>query len=161
MIEYFNTHLHAFWFTAGFLLLAIELLVLGFSTGFVLFLGLGALLTGGLLWAGILSDTWLASIGSFALSSALISAALWKPLKSMEKTRNNDVHDTSSDFVGLVFNLESDLSSNSTSKTRYSGIEWKVELDEGSLNKQLGAGTRVTVVSVDAGKFRVAPLDES
>ena len=40
MVEYFNDNIYSFWFVVGFLLLIIEALALGFSTGFILFIGL-------------------------------------------------------------------------------------------------------------------------
>lgn len=162
MIEYFNTHMHAFWFATGFILLATELLVLGFATGFVLFLGLAALATGGLLWAEIIPLTWLSSIATFSLSSIVISASLWKPFKSLEKNRKPKTKDNSSDIIGHRFRLENDISFKRPGATRYSGIEWKVEIEENDDIDRIVSGTLVSVVSVDAGKFRVMPVvDES
>ncbi len=159
MVAYFNTHLYAFWFAAGFAMLAVELLVLGFSTGFVLFLGLAALTTGGLLWFEILPATWLASIASFAIGSVIISLVLWKPLKRLEVSNRNPAKDNTSDFIGMKFRLDSTISLTNAGKTRYSGIDWKVEIDEAAKVKQIAAGSLVSVVSLDAGKFRVVPAE--
>lgn len=160
MIEFFNTHLHAFWFTAGFILLAIELLVLGFATGFVLFLGIAALITGGLLWGEVVPLTWLSSIATFVISSVIVSALLWKPFKNLENKRKIPAKDNSSDIIGYQFRLENNITTQSPGKTRYSGIDWKVEIDFESSLESISAGTVVTVKSVDAGKFRVVPVEK-
>ncbi len=155
MIEFFNNNIHSFWFAVGFLLLIIEALALGFSTGFVLFVGLGALLTGGLLWFGLVPATWLASITTFTVSSALVSFALWKPLRKFQDNNKPPEKDNTSDLIGLKFRLDADISTTTPGKTRYSGIEWSVEIDHGSDIKEISAGSLVVVVSVDAGKFWV------
>lgn len=157
MIEYFNNHIYSFWFAVGFLLLAVEMLALGFSTGFVLFIGLAGLLTGGLVWFGLVAATWSASIAAFAVSSVVVSAILWKPLKSLQNKQTVPEKDNTSDLIGLTFRLEMDITATIPGRTHYSGIDWKVELDPGTDVKEVTAGTMVRVVSVDAGKFWVIP----
>ncbi len=156
MIEYFETHQYAFWFTVGFLLLALEALALGFATGVILFSGLGALLTGALIWFGIIPSTWIAGIASFGLCSVVITAVLWKTLKKLQG-RNNHVstQDYSSDFIGHSFVLATTITHVQSSHTRYSGIEWRVEIEDSAKVKEISAGTKVVVCSVDAGVFRV------
>jgi membrane protein implicated in regulation of membrane protease activity len=109
MIEYFDSHQYAFWFTLGFGLLVVEALVFGFTSGVVLFTGIGALLTGGLLWGGVLPASWLNGIACFGVCSSVSAALLWKPLL---KFQNFDVpeKDNSSDMVGHKFRLEQDIS---------------------------------------------------
>lgn len=155
MVEFFDNNIHSFWFAVGFLLLIIEALALGFSTGFVLFLGFGALITGGAIWFGLVPATWLASIATFGVSSVLISAALWKPLKWIQHNSKAPEKDNTSDIIGLKFRLDDDITTTTPGTTRYSGIEWQVEIDFASEAKEISAGTTVVVVSVDAGKFRV------
>jgi membrane protein implicated in regulation of membrane protease activity len=159
MIEYLNTHLYSFWFVTGFILLGVELVILGFSAGFFLFLGLAALATGGLLWWEIVPSTWLSSIVTFAVSSAVISAALWKPFKSLQDNRAEPKKDNSSDFIGYEFRLVDDISLMQPGKTRYSGIEWRVDIDKSCDLKEIKAGTLVKVVEIDAGRFYVVPVD--
>ncbi len=156
MIDYFNQHMHSFWFGVGFLLLAIEAVALGFSTGFVLFIGLGALLTGGLLWFGVLPTTWTASIAFFGVSAAVISALLWKPLKKLQEA-NPVTKDNSSDLIGYKFRLDQTITTSQPGTTRYSGIDWRVEIDLDCPEPSIAAGSTVRVVSVEAGKFSVVP----
>ncbi len=161
MIDYFNEAIHSFWFVVGFLLLVIEALALGFSTGFVLFLGLAALMTGGIIWFGLVPATWLASIATFAVSSVLISALLWKPLRRIQRNSTPPDKDNSSDLVGMKFRLSEDISSTKPGSTRYSGITWRVEIDLNSELEEINAGSTVAVVSVDAGVFRVVKAKKS
>ena len=161
MIEYFNDNIYSFWFTVGFILLAVELLALGFSTGFVFFVGLGALVTGTAVWFALIPMTWSASIATFAISSVLVSAVLWKPLKAMQNNKKIPTKDNTSDLIGLKFRLDEDISITKSGKTRYSGIEWKVEIDLESDIQEISSGTTVTVSSVDAGKFFVTTLAAS
>jgi len=158
MIEFFEENIYSFWFVIGFILLAVEALAFGFTAGFVLFIGLAALLTGGLVWFAIIPATWLASIAAFAVSTVVVSVALWKPLKSLQKDNVIAAKDNTSDIIGLKFRLDEDISVTKPGTTRYSGVEWKVEIDLDSDEKKISAGTTVMVVSVDVGKFRVSTL---
>jgi membrane protein implicated in regulation of membrane protease activity len=154
MIEYFDSNQYAFWFTLGFALLVVEALVFGFTSGVLLFTGIGALLTGGLLWSGLLPASWLNGIACFGICSGVSAALLWKPLL---KFQNFDVpeKDNSSDMIGHKFRLEQDISLSHPGSTRYSGVDWRVEIDTDGDSDEIAAGTRVVVTSVDAGVFRV------
>jgi len=155
MVEFFNDNIYSFWFAVGFLLLIIEALALGFSTGFILFIGLGALMTGGAIWFGVVPATWLSSIATFAASSVLISLVLWKPLRAIQRNSKPPGKDNSSDLVGLKFRLDRDVTLTAPGVTRYSGVEWQVVIDHASPHQAIAAGTSVVVVSVDAGTFWV------
>jgi len=155
MVEYFDVNQHAFWFALGFLLLAVEALVFGFATGVVLFSGIGALITGGLMWSGWLPSTWLAGIATFGLGSFLSALLLWKPLMKMQ--RGNENHkDRSSDFIGHEFRLENLITTSAPGKTRYSGVEWRVEIDDSAGVEPINTGEKVVVTSIDAGVFYVS-----
>ncbi len=157
MIEYLNTHQYAFWFSIGFLLLILEALVFGFSSGVVLFAGIGGLITGGLMWADVVPATWLAGIAVFGVSSGASAVILWKPMLKLQEV-NPPEKDNSSDLVGREFRLDGPVTRAAPGKTRYSGIEWRVEIDNSAEAEQIEAGRQVTVVSIDAGVFRVRPL---
>ncbi len=159
MIEYFNSNLYAFWFAVGFILLGIELLAFGLATGVILFIGLAALATGGLLWFSIIPLSWASSIATFSFCSIALSVLLWKPLKKLQNTETALQKDNSSDLIGYEFRLADNISLSQPSVTRYSGIEWKVELDDSADITTIKAGSKVRVTSVDAGKFRVAPAE--
>ena len=128
MIDYFQNNQPAFWFTLGFLLLIIEALAFGFTSGVVIFGGLGGIVTGGMMWADVIPHTWFAGFVTFGLSSSLIAALLWKPLLSLQ---NDDLpeKDNSSDIVGFRFRLQEEISTTAPGTTHYSGIDWRVEID--------------------------------
>ncbi len=154
MIEYFDTNPHSFWFTIGFLLLALEALAFGFATGVLLFAGLGGLLTGTMIWAELIPATWLAGIATFGISSGLSAAILWRPLMKLQSTEPAP-KDNSSDMVGYEFQLNEKITRDTQGKTRYSGIEWKVILSDDSTTDTIQAGQTVVVTSVDVGVMRV------
>jgi hypothetical protein len=66
--------------------------------------------------------------------------------------------DVSSDFTGLEFVLEQDITTLAPGSKRYSGVEWKVEIDKDAGVDNIPAGQRVVVVSVEVGLFRVKPV---
>lgn len=153
MIEYIDTHQSGFWIAAGFALLAAEVLLFGFTTIIFLFAGLGAIVTGLAMMFGLLPETWTAGISCFGITTGLVSAVLWKPLKKMQDS-STPPQRQSSDLIGYEFVLQQDVTALQPGQHRYSGVDWKVELD-GQAGDQLSAGQRVTVTSIDAGIFRV------
>jgi len=154
MIEYIQTHQSGFWIALGFLLLATEVLLFGFTTIIFLFAGIGGLVTGLLMSAGILPETWIAGVSSFGISTGIASIVLWKPMSKLQDN-NAPKQSHSSDLIGYEFVLQEDISRLNTSQHRYSGVDWKVELDASAEADSLSAGQRVAVVSLDAGVFRV------
>ncbi len=158
MMEYINNNLSGFWIATGFILLTIEVLLFGFSTIIFLFAGLAAIITGLLMMSGLLAESWTAGIACFGITTGVISASLWKLLKKMQNRSQSDQR-PQSDFVGLEFVLSSDVSMTEPGKYRYSGIDWKVEIDRDSDSNSFEKGQRVTVVSVDVGLLRVTKAD--
>ncbi|MBB3167633.1 NfeD family protein [Simiduia aestuariiviva] len=154
MVEYINQHQTEFWLVAGFALLVLEVLV-GFAAGVFLFAGLGALITGGLMFVGVLPETWVAGISCTGISSGLSAVVLWQPLRNLQGNKPIE-KDNSSDFVGHEFVLSEDVTQSQPGTLQYSGIQWRVELDAGI--ESLAKGSRVTVVSVEVGAFKVQAL---
>ena len=156
MIDYIQNNQPAFWFSLGFLLLIIEALVFGFTSGVVLFAGVGGLVAGGMMWFGIIPHTWLAGFVTFGLGSGLAAALLWKPLLRLQ---NDDppTKDNSSDIIGYRFRLADTITLTAPGTTRYSGIDWRVEIDLDADITEIEGGSLVEVSSVDAGLFRVRP----
>ena len=126
----------------------------------MLFSGIGALATGVFLWLGWLPDTWLAGIASFGICSFASAVILWKPLLRMQNYRT-PAKDNSSDLIGREFRLEQTVAATRHGSTQYSGIEWRVEIDDNAGVETIEAGSRVVVTSVDAGVFRVRPVVEN
>lgn len=157
IISYIDQHQGEFWIAFGFTVLAVEVLFFGMTTIVLMFSGLGALITGLLMLAGVLPATWLAGIAGFGINSAIITTILWKPLRRLQGKRA-PVRDKSSDLIGLEFVLEQDVKALQPGKIRYSGISWRVEIDPEAGVDLIAAGQRVIVASVDVGIFRIKPL---
>lgn len=154
MVEYINNNMSGFWIALGFAMMAAEVMLFGFTTIIFLFAGLGALITGLLMSFGIIPETWIAGTASFGIVTGICGAALWKPLMAMQnKAIPKQI--PSSDFIGLEFVLSEDISATNAGSYRYSGVDWKVEIDSSSDVDSLKAGQRVVVVIVDVGVFRV------
>jgi hypothetical protein len=136
----------------GILLLALEVVVLGFSTFVLFFVGCAAVVTAGLLYVGIIPDTMLAAMFSTGLLTALSAVLLWKPLKSMQT--DVDTTKVKSDLVGHRFVLVEDVAPELTPDYHYSGINWKLITSE-----NIVAGTRVEVVQAAVGKFYIKAVE--
>lgn len=137
----------------GFALMAAEVLVFGFTTIIFLFAGLGALTAGLLMMAGVLPETWIAGTACFGIATGVFGVILWKPLQKLQNEQPQK--EQSSDFDGLEFVLPADISTTLPGKYRYSGIDWKVEIDSGSGKDSIKKGERVVVVSTRVGVFQV------
>ncbi len=157
MIEYIQNHQPGFWIMTGFILLAVEVMVLGFATIVLLFAGLGALFTGFFMQVGVLPQTWLAGIASFGICTGISTALLWRPLKKIQQ-KSVPQSGQSSDLIGYSFVLEQDISTSQPGETKYSGITWRVEVADDAGTEAISRGQRVTVTSLDAGVFRVKVL---
>ena len=144
------------WFVIGFALLAIEILAFGLGSGVLLFGSIGALITGALLWFGVLENNWIYSVACFAIASALVTIALWVPFKKLQSGAELG-DDRSSDLIGYQFRASSDLTRMVEGKHRYSGIDWRVCISEDTDNDSISQGSRVRVAGVDAGVFYVVP----
>ena len=158
MIEYFQTHQAGFWFLVGFGLLAIEIVVFGMASGVLLFGGLGALVTGAIFWLGWLPGGWLAGVACFAVASSASALLLWWPLKKLQSGSSLG-DDRSSDLIGLEFRLQSPVTVQVPGKHRYSGVDWRVEVDSTTSDKSLHEGELVRVNKVNAGVFHVVPAE--
>lgn len=132
----------------GLLLLAIEILVLGFATFVLFFVGLAALISGALIYIGVVPDTVSGALLSVGVSTVLFAVVLWKPLKNLQaKVETKKV---TSDLVGHRFTLKSDISPDQQPNYHYSGINWRLTSEQ-----VLAAGTEVEVVDVTVGQFKV------
>lgn len=135
---------------AGLGLLAIEVTVLGFSTFFLFFLGLASLISGILMYMGVVPETAVNALISLAVLTLASALLLWRPLKTMqEQVERKPVQ---SDLIGYSFALESDIDPAAPGSHRFSGVTWKVKSTE-----PLNAGTEVEVVRADVGELTVAP----
>ena len=145
-MNWVNDNLSESLIIAGLALLVIEVVVLGFSSFVLFFVGLAALVAGGLMALAVVPDSMLSALSSVGLLTALLAMLLWRPLKSMQgKVESKKV---TSDLVGHSFILNEAVSMTKNPAYRYSGIEWNL-----SSEQELSAGTLVEVTGVAVGKF--------
>lgn len=137
----------------GLLLLVIEVLVLGFSTFFLFFIGIGAIATGVLMSMGLLPETVFNALLATAILSTVVALVSWVPMKRMQ----NKVESTpvNNDMIGHQFVLSEELIIGRTVTHRYSGIDWQVKAKE-----QLAAGTEVKIIKMEVGLLTVEPVNK-
>ncbi|EOD80999.1 putative activity regulator of membrane protease YbbK [Grimontia indica] len=160
LMSYLQTNLAESTVIIGLILLIIEVWLLGLSTIVLLALGVSAIVTGGLVWAGIIPETLTAVIAGSGIGAGVLTAILWRPLKRSQKgpRREYNIH---SDFIGLVFDLEEQLDATNPVTVKYSGVNWKLVLGPKHRNEVVPAGGSVKVTAVDVGKFMVEPVSEN
>ncbi len=134
----------------GFVMLALEVVVFGFSVFILFFLGLACIVSGALIWTTLLPDSLGVAFSLIAFFTVVFAVTLWKPLKKMQNSGIN--HEVKGDFIGHSFVLASNCSVSEASTHRMSGVDWKVHSKH-----PIAAGTMVQVVKVDVGELTVAP----
>lgn len=145
---FFQENLVASMFVLGLALLVVEILVLGFSTFVLFFMGLAAIATGLLFFMGIVPETPLNALLSVAILSGVFAALLWQPLKKMQL--KTDEHKAQSDLIGLEFELAEALLPGKPHPYKFSGIEWQLKSESA-----IPLGTKVKVIDVEVGVMRV------
>jgi membrane protein implicated in regulation of membrane protease activity len=160
MIGYFEENQHAFWFAVGFVLLAIEIGFLGLASGIVLFAGIGALVTGIMLWLGWLPNTWLEGIAQLRDQRFReCRSPLETPAQAVELQNPRQRQQQRPDRLRIP-----PATADHHYKPRQHqafGVEWRVEIDESCELPSMEAGHKVVVASVDAGVFRVKPAEQN
>ncbi|RDV24173.1 NfeD family protein [Alteromonas aestuariivivens] len=151
-MNWLNEHLVQFLAVSGLALLAIEVWVLGFATFFLFFIGIGLLITSGLIHQALIPASVLSAVMSTSLITVLSALILWKPLNTMQN--RVEKKPVTSDMVGHSFVLDAAVSPQHPGSYRYSGIEWKLHS-----NSALPKGTRVKVIEVQVGVFVIAAQD--
>ena len=149
-MEWFSENLAETFLIIGLVLLGIEILVLGFSTFVLFFVGISAVFTAALLYSDSIPNTWLSALSALAVSTCVSALFLWKSLKKIQ----SKVDDTraASDLVGYRFLLVDDVTPENAPIHHYSGIAWRLRSRD-----PIKAGTWVEVVQADVGEFTIRP----
>ena len=132
----------------GVLLLVVEVTFFGFSTFFLLFLGLSCIITGLLMSIAIISESVVSAISFVSIFSITLAAGLWKHLKKLQNPEVNT--EIQVGLVGHKFELTADLNPSKPLKYRYSGVDWIVKSSE-----EINAGQTVKVVKLEVGVLLV------
>jgi membrane protein implicated in regulation of membrane protease activity len=151
-MQWFSEHYAETLLVIGIILLAIEVVVLGFSTFFVFFIGLATIVTAGLIYFGVVPDTWLASLMSISIFTALFALLLWKRLKGLQS--DVDTKRADNDLVGYSFVCPQDIDPllpiDQLPTHDYSGVTWRLMSEV-----PIKAGTKVSVKQTDVGILHV------
>ncbi len=151
---YIFSHLAQTLIVLGLILLAIEILVLGFSTFVLFFIGIATIASGILMAVEIIPETLLSALLATAIIAALLALFGWKPMKRMQnRVELTQVHN---DMIGHRFVLPEALTIGQSITHRYSGIDWQVKAKE-----PLPAGTEVKIISMEVGILTVERADNS
>ena len=151
-MEYILLHLPQSLVVLGLILLAIEGLVLGFSTFVLLFIAIGSIITGVLMALGILPPTMLNALLATAVISTLVALFSWQPMKRMQNKVETQKVDNG--MIGHRFVLSEDLNLGKTVTHRYSGINWQVKSSQA-----MTAGTEVKITYMEVGLLTVEKAD--
>jgi membrane protein implicated in regulation of membrane protease activity len=135
----------------GLLLLTVEVVILGFATFILFFMGLAMVLTGTALWLEVLPHSYNSVLMSTALLTAILAFSLWKPLKRMQGDTESKVVD--SDFVGVCFIAEQAISLRENPDYKFSGIMWKLKSEQ-----EIEANTEVKIIKAEVGTLWVKPV---
>lgn len=140
----------------GVVLIIIESMVLGMSTGILLIAGVGAILTAAVTQFVFIPDTFASILATYALSTVASALIVWPILKRLN--RNIDTSQVNqSDFVGQTLILDSALSTAEPIHQQFSGVDWQVYLQADSSDTEVPTGSRVTIVSAEVGRLFVKP----
>ncbi|MEI8632710.1 NfeD family protein [Vibrio sp. PP-XX7] len=151
-MDFFTNNLAQSLFVVGLILLVIEVAVLGFSTFVLFFAGLAAIVTGVLLYLGIIPDSGLSAILSTGILTFIAAVILWRPLQRMQS--NVSTKKAQGDLVGHRFILQEAVSPTQVGTYHYSGVDWKLI----SLTP-IEAGTRVEVTEAEVGAFHIKAVE--
>lgn len=149
MIALILSHPHAFWLSIGGLLLAAEMMG---ASGYLLWSGIAAVLTGALVWVLPLGWEWQGAC--FAVLT-VISAWLW--WRWLSRRHNPDtgalqLNQRGNQLIGQTLVLETPLV-NGRGNVRVGDSSWPV-----SATEDLPAGSQVTVIAVEGITLRVRAL---
>ncbi len=147
--------LSPFWLflVSGVALLAIELAIFQFSTFWLFFLGLGALVAAGYAWLS--GDvTYTATTGVFLVASVAFTALLYAPIRRWQ-TQPSAM--SGNNAIGKLVVVKSAIGPAAPGTVSWSGSDWQAELAEGETTT-LSAGEKAVVASVAGIRLFVKPM---
>lgn len=152
VLEYISHNHDQFFYLLAGLSFIVELTVLGLG-GPLLFFAIASFLTGMLISFGLISG-WEAEVFVLGILSAIITLALWKPLKRFQNAGGGA--DTSSDMIGRQVPASSEITAGGGS-IRYSGIDWNSRLSDDAGVGSIAEGQDCVIAGVDGNVMVVKP----
>ena len=140
-----------FFLVLGVALLALELVVFQFTSFWLFFIGVGALVAAAWAWAAPASGlpTLLAV---FVIASLAVTAMLLKPLRRWQ-AQPSGMEDNNA--VGQRVKVVSAIGPNQPGKVFWSGSDWPADLADGD-QQAIAAGSHATVVEVSGIRLLVS-----
>ena len=146
-MQFFTELSHWTWWVLGVILIVLEVFA---PTAFFLWMGISALVTGGLLW--MMPDmSWTSQLFSFAVLS-VISIVVWRRyFKDVsERTDQPLLNKRALQYVGRTFTLDEAIV-NGVGQVRVDDSTWRISSDE-----DYPAGTRIQVIGEEGMTLKVA-----
>ncbi|GGD08845.1 MULTISPECIES: NfeD family protein [Franconibacter] len=151
MIALFFEHPYAFWLSLGGLLLAAEMLG---ASGYLLWSGVAAVVTGLLVW--LLPFSWEWQGLCFAVLTVLAALLWWRWLARRPQPRANAaLNQRGQQLIGQRLQLDAPLS-NGHGHVRVGDSSWPV-----IANEDMPAGALVEVIAVEGIRLRVRRLTQT
>lgn len=144
--------MNPFWLflVLGVGLLAVEMIVFQFTTFWLFFVGIGALVAAA--FAYLVTDaTYFVTTLVFLVASALVTAALFKPLRSWQK-QPSGIADNNA--IGQRVAVKQEITAQTAGVVSWSGSDWQAELADNQ-SENLYPGDSARVVSVEGIKLYV------
>ncbi len=144
-----------FWLflVVGVALVSIELVVFQFSTFWLLFIGLGALVAASYAW--LVSDaSYLSTTAVFVVASVAITAILFAPIR---RWQNKPSAMPDHDAIGQRVVVDEAISAGQAGMVSWSGTDWQAELADGNTDT-LAVGDSAEVVAVRGIRLFVKKL---
>ena len=152
-MEYFLENPDHLWYLIAGISFVIELSIMGLS-GPLLFFAIASLTTGILVTIGFI-EGWQSEIFTVGILTAVVAAILWKPLKSLQNSK--DKTDNSSDMVGLTVSASTEINV-SSGTIRYSGIDWQARLAKEANGESISAESQCEIVAITGNTMLVKAL---
>ncbi|PKH21409.1 hypothetical protein CIG19_16535 [Enterobacterales bacterium CwR94] len=146
MVAEIIAHPHWFWLTLGGLLLAAEMLG---TSGYLLWSGVSAVVTGLLVWAFPLD--WGAQGVVFAVMTLVAALLWWRWMQRRQTAAPSTLNQRGAQLIGTQLTLSTPLQ-NGIGHVRVGDSSWRVQASE-----DLPAGTAVTVVAIEGITLQVEP----
>ena len=146
--------LNPFWLflIAGVALLAIEIIMFQFTTFWLLFIGLGALVAAAYAWLS--GDvTYTATVAVFLVASVAITVVLFAPIR---RWQNKPAAMPDNTAIGKQVVVKAPIGPSNPGTVSWSGSDWQAELAAGE-SEALIAGQSAIVVSVEGIRLFVKP----
>lgn len=144
MLDFIAEHLTQSLIVLGLGMLIIDVVLLGFATFVLTFVGAAMLITGSLIGLGILPADPMMALFSITILTALLAAGLWQPLKKLQNKNGQTRIDN--DFAEHEFTLAEDVDRQGNSRYVYSGIQWRLKSEQ-----PITKGSTVKVVRSEVG----------